>query len=234
MPAVDAMAGVGQSGFHGDDVLEHTLAALDLVAARPKPHLEAPLELVLRLAVLTHDIGKPGTAAAEGDRVTFLGHPELGAQIAAEMLHGLRFSNEVTDATARLVQLHMRPIGYDPEAWSDGAIRRLVRDSAHLLPALIELTRVDMGASDYPAEEAEAKLGDLERRIAGIDADAVRRARPPLTGHQLMEHYARPAGAWIGQVHEALLEAVMDGEIPTSDGEAAAWRYLESHPELLT
>jgi poly(A) polymerase len=233
MPEVEDMGGVEQTGFHNLDVLAHTLSALDMVAERPLPHLPPADELVLRLGVLTHDIGKPSTRAEDGERVTFLGHPDVGARLAIQMLRSLRFSNEVIEGAAQLVRLHMRPIGYDPGGWSDGAVRRLVRDSGELLPALLELTRVDMKASEYPVAEAEAKLGDLRRRIVEVDAEAVRRARPPLSGRQLMERYGREPGPWIGTVHEALLEAVMDGDIPTTDGEGEAWRYLDAHPELL-
>ena len=178
MPEVEAMAGVEQSGFHNLDVFGHTLAALDAVAQRPQPHLEPKDETVLRLGVLLHDCGKPATAVPDGDRITFLRHPEVGAQLAAEMLKRLRFSNDEIDAVTRLILLHMRPIQYDPETWSDGAVRRLVRDSGEVLPALVELARADMEASAYPADEAARKLGDLERRIAAVDVDAVRRAAP--------------------------------------------------------
>jgi poly(A) polymerase len=232
MPEVAVMAGVEQSGFHHLDVLEHTLAALDAVAQRPKPHLEPSHELVLRLAVLLHDSGKPATAARDGDRITFLGHPEAGAEAAAALLRRLRFSNDEVDATTRLILLHMRPIQYDPATWSDGAVRRLVRDSGDVLPALVELARVDMSASEYPADEAARKVGDLERRIADLDVEAVRKVTPPLDGNQLMERLDRRPGPWIARVQRALLEAVLDGAIPAGD-EERAWAYLDRHPELL-
>ncbi|MGB2940366.1 MAG: HDIG domain-containing metalloprotein [Candidatus Dormiibacterota bacterium] len=232
LPEVEALAGVVQDGFHPDDVLNHTAAALEAVAARPQPHMPADDELVLRLAVLTHDIGKPATAARTADRVTFLGHPDVGAGIARAMLQRLRFSNAIADRVTRLVMLHMRPISYLPEEWTDGAVRRLVRDSADVLPGLIELARADMQASAYPESEAKRKLGDLERRIAELDVEAVQAARPPIDGEALMARYGRPPGPWIRRVQDALLEALIDGELRAAD-ETAAWAYLEAHPELL-
>jgi len=232
MPEVEAMAGVEQSGFHNLDVLDHTLAALDAVAGRPNPELEPREELVLRLGVLLHDCGKPATAAFDGQRITFLGHPEVGAQAAAGMLRRLRFSNDELAAATRLVSLHMRPIQYDPETWSDGAVRRLVRDSGEVLQPLLQLARADMAASDYPPEQASRKLDDLDRRVAALDVDAVRRVSAPLDGNQLMERFGRPPGAWISRVQDALLEAVLEGEIAPDD-QAAAWAYLDSHPDLL-
>ncbi|HXA41926.1 MAG TPA: HDIG domain-containing protein [Candidatus Solibacter sp.] len=232
MPEVEAMAGVEQSGFHNLDVLDHSLAALDATAARLRPPLEPEVELALRLGVLLHDCGKPATAARDGERITFLGHPDVGARTAASMMRRLRFSNEEIAAVSSLISLHMRPIQYDPDTWSDGAVRRLVRDAADGLRPLLELARADMAASDYPPEEAGRKLGDLERRVDGLDVDAVRRVRPPLNGNQLMARFARPPGAWISRLQDALLEAVLDGDVTEGD-EAAAWNFVEAHPELL-
>jgi poly(A) polymerase len=232
MPEVEAMAGVEQSGFHNLDVLDHSLAALDAVAARPHPELPPSEELLLRLGVLLHDCGKPATAARDGERITFLGHPDTGASAAARMLRRLRFSNDEIAAVSRLVVLHMRPIQYDPKTWSDGAVRRLVRDSGDVLRPLLELARADMAASDYPPEEASRKLDDLDRRVAALDVDAVRGVGPPLDGNRLMGHFGRPPGPWISRLQEALLEAVLEGEIAPDD-EAAAWAYLDRHPDLV-
>jgi poly(A) polymerase len=232
MPEVEAMAEVQQSGFHNLDVLDHTLAALDAAARRPHQEQGRQEELLLRLGILLHDCGKPEVAARDGERITFLGHPDAGAKAATQMLRRLRFSNDEVAAVTRLVSLHMRPIQYDPETWSDGAVRRLVRDSGELLEPLLELARADMAASDYPPEEASRKLDDLDRRVAALDVDAVRGLGAPLDGNQLMERFDRPPGPWISRVQDALVEAVLEGEIATGD-EDAAWAYLESHSDLL-
>jgi poly(A) polymerase len=232
MPEVQAMAGVEQSGFHNLDVLDHSLAALDAVARRQSQQLEPRLELVLRLGVLLHDCGKPATAARDGERITFLGHPDVGVQAATRMLRRLRFSNDEIAAVNRLVALHMRPIQYDPQTWSDGAVRRLVRDSGEVLQLLLALSRADMAASDYPPEDASRKLDDLDRRVAALDVDAVRRVSAPLNGHQLMERFGRPPGPWISRIQDALLDAVLEGEISAGDKDQA-WAYIDGHPDLL-
>jgi poly(A) polymerase len=224
------MHGVEQTGFHHLDVLQHTLAALDAVAARAEPHLPPALELRLRLAMLFHDAGKPATAERDGDRVTFLGHPELGADLAVAALRRLRFSNEEVDDVALLVAMHMRPIQYSAD-WSDGAIRRLVRDAGELLPALLGVAGGDMAASEYPAAEAQRKMAELRRRVGEVGADVSHGARSPLDGHQLMEHFGQPPGPWIARVQEAMVEAILDGALPPHDREAA-WAYLGRHPEL--
>lgn len=230
LPEVTAMAGVEQTGFHHLDVLEHTLTALDSVAHRPRPHLDPARELRLRLGMLFHDAGKPGTAVREGDRLTFYGHPDVGAQVATVAMRRLRFSNDDIDAVSRLVALHMRPIQYQPE-WKDGAVRRLVRDGGEVLPALLDLADGDMAASEYPAEAAAAKMGDLRRRVAEVGAEVSDLARSPLDGHVLMQRYGRPAGPWISVIQDALLGAILDGDLAPGD-EAGAWGYIEHHPEL--
>ena len=231
LPEVAAMAGVEQTGFHHLDVLQHSLLALDSVAARPHPHLAPALELRLRLGMLFHDSGKPATAERDADRVTFLGHPEIGAETAVAALHRLRFSNDEVDDVARLVAMHMRPIQYLPD-WTDGAVRRLVRDSGDLVPALLDLADGDMAASEYPPEEAAAKMGELRRRVADVGAEVSDAARSPLDGHVLMAHYERPPGPWLSTLQHALVEAIIDGALPAGDQDAA-WAYLEGHPEIV-
>jgi tRNA nucleotidyltransferase/poly(A) polymerase len=230
LPEVTAMAAVEQTGFHHLDVLQHTLEALDSVAQRPRPHLDPAQELRLRLGMLFHDAGKPATAIREGDRLTFYGHPDVGAAAAASAMRRLRFSNDDIESVRRLVAMHMRPIQYVPD-WKDGAVRRLVRDGGELLPALLDLADGDMAASEYPQEEADAKMSDLRRRVAEVSVEVSQGARSPLGGHALMERYGRPAGSWISTIQDTLLEAILDGELAPGDV-AGAWQYIDDHPEL--
>jgi putative nucleotidyltransferase with HDIG domain len=232
LPEVEAMAGVEQTGFHDRDVLQHTLDALE--ATRPSPEVSGKELLIARLGVLFHDAGKPATAVREADgRTTFIGHPEVGAELAWEALRRLRFSNDIVDGAVQLVEMHMRPIQYDPAQWSDAAVRRLVRDGGERLPALLEVARVDMAASSYPESEAARKLGDLTRRIQAVGGAAVRDAGPPLSGDALMERFGRSPGPWVGELQRALLDAVIEGELPPGRGhEAEALAWLDRHPEL--
>jgi len=92
------------------------------------------------------------------------------------------------------------------------------------------VARADTGASAYPDVEA---IDELERRAAELDAGSqVSRLRPPLGGHELMERAGRGPGPWVGAVQRALLDAILDGEIPADDA-AAARGWLDAHPELL-
>ena len=115
LPEVAACKGVAQTGFHTHDVYGHTLLTVERV----------PADLVLRLAALFHDVGKPSTAAADG---AFPGHELVGAELARSALERLRFSQKEIELVVELIRLHLRPVYYRSE-WTDGAVRRLARDA---------------------------------------------------------------------------------------------------------
>jgi len=219
LPQLEAGKGMQQGGWHSHDVFGHGLLAASLTRADP----------IVRLAGLLHDVGKPATHEMRDGKITFLGHQEVGAAMAADALKRLRFSGEVIDGVTRLVRLHMRPIQYDPDVWEDRAVRRLVRDAGPQLDRLLDLARADMRASRYPEV---AKIDHLDARIQRLDARAINAIRSPLTGEALMAGTGRPAGSWIKRAKSALEEAIVDGTL-TPDP-AAAWEYLKAHPDLLS
>ena len=116
---------------HHKDVYEHSLTVLDqAIELEQERHPGAEPDLVLRLAALLHDIGKPATRRIEpGGAVTFHHHDVVGAKLAAKRLRALRFDNDTIDAVARLIELHLRFFGYTEGAWTDSAVRRYVRDA---------------------------------------------------------------------------------------------------------
>lgn len=218
LPQLEAGKGVEQGGWHSHDVFGHSLRAAQL----------APPDLITRVAALLHDVGKPATRDVKDGKITFIGHPEIGATMAQQALRRLRFSGEEIEAVDRLVRLHMRPIQYDPQAWEDKAVRRLVRDAGPHLPALLALARADMQASHYPQVE---KIDHLAERIRRLDAAQINAITSPLSGDELMARYGRGPGPWIKRVKAALEDAIVDGILAADT--AAAWRYLDEHPELL-
>lgn len=225
LPEVAAMDGVPQSGYHVYDVLEHTLVALDL----------APPDLVTRLAVLFHDVGKPPTHALAADgRHTFHDHPAVGAAMTEAILGRLRFPHEEIRDVVRLVALHLRPIQYRPESFSDAAVRRLIREAGPLRDRLLEVARADTRASAYPDTVA---IEELAERMARLDTEGrVSRRLLPLSGHDIMRLVGRGPGPWVGRVQRALDEAVLEGAVAATDREGAErWlrQRLASDPTLL-
>ena len=213
LPEIAACKGVAQSGYHTHDVFGHTL----LTVARTAP------DLLLRVAALFHDSGKPQTAKGDG---TFLGHEEVGAEIARAALERLRFAQREIDVVTRLIRLHLRPVYYSPE-WSDGAVRRLARDAGPELDRLMALARADIGASAYPDPE---KLDELQSRLDSVRAETPSRLEPTITGEEIMRVRRIAPGPEVGRLKQKLEELVIDGEIPPE--RAALIDYLSTHPDL--
>ena len=213
LPEVFACHGVEQGGWHTFDVFGHTLATVE--------HTEP--DLVLRLAALLHDVGKPVTATPDG---AFHGHDEVGAGMAREALTRLRFSNAEVDRVARLVRLHLRPVFYGSE-WTDAGVRRLVRDAGQLIWPLLALARADIAASAYPHGE---KIDELEARVRGVLAETPNRMRVPVTGRDIMEARGIPPGPEVGRLKARLEELVLEGALPP-DREALL-EHLKRTPDL--
>lgn len=222
LPEVEAMIGVEQSGWHCYDVYDHTLHALDRTPTD---------DLVTRLAVLLHDVGKPPThAVAEDGRHTFHDHPQVGADMATDILTRLRFSGDEIHDVATLVRLHLRPIQYQHDTHGDAAVRRLIRAAGPLRARMLDVARADTLASSYPGT---AGIDELEERMERLDrGGAVSRRTPPLDGVTIMRLARRPPGPWVGRVLRALEDAMLEGEFPPGDA-GAAEDWLRAHPELL-
>ncbi len=213
LPELTACHGVPQGGWHTHDVFGHTLGTVGGTAP----------DLVLRLAALFHDVGKPATAAADG---SFLGHDELGALMAAAALERLRFSGAEAERVARLVRLHLRPVFYE-SGWSDGAVRRLARAAGPELEALLALARADMAASAYPHAE---KLDELERRLHGVLAETPSRMRLTVAGEDVMRARGIGPGPEVGRLLGRLEELVLDGAVAPQ--RETILDYLDAHPEI--
>ena len=213
LPEIEACKGVPQSGYHTHDVFGHTLLA---VAATPP-------DLLLRVAALFHDSGKPATARGDG---TFLGHEEVGARIAKEALERLRFAQKEIDVVVGLVRLHLRPVFYRSD-WTEGAVRRLARDAGPLLDRLMALARADIAASAYPEPE---KLDELQARLDAVRAEHPSRLRPLISGEDIMRLRGIGPGPEVGRIKQKLEELVIDGEIPPEP--EAVINYLATHPQL--
>ena len=96
-----------------------------------------PPDLVLRLAALMHDIGKPKTRRFEpGGKVSFHHHDAVGAKMTRKRLKALRFDHHVVEQVSDLVDLHLRFHGYVDEPWTDAAVRRYVKDAGPLYARL--------------------------------------------------------------------------------------------------
>jgi poly(A) polymerase len=216
LPELNAME-LEQDPIHRHkDVLAHTIA----VVARTSPNL------VVRLAALLHDVGKPRTRGYGPQGVTFHHHEVVGARMARERLLALRYPTEIVDDVTKLVQLHLRFHTYRM-GWTDAAVRRYARDAGHLLAELNELTRSDCTTRNAKKAAALARrMDELEARIDELRTrEELARMRPELDGREVMAYLGIPPGPLVGDALDFLLDVRLDeGEI----GKDEAFRRLRS------
>jgi poly(A) polymerase len=205
LPELPALRLESDEHHRHKDVYEHTLTVLEQAIGLEE---DGP-DLVLRLAALLHDIGKPRTRRFEKDgRVSFHHHEVVGAKMTKKRLAALKYSNEMIKDIAQLVELHLRFHGYGTGEWTDSAVRRYVRDAGPLLGRLHKLTRSDCTTRNRRKANALARAYDgLEERIAKLkeqeELDAI---RPDLDGNEIMEILGVGPGPVVGQAYRHLLE----------------------------
>jgi poly(A) polymerase len=196
---------------HHKDVYEHTLKVLEQ-AISLEERLGGP-NLVIRLAALLHDIGKPKTRELiEGGGVSFHHHEVVGARMAKERLKTLRFSNDVVSDVSSLVFLHLRFHGYGTGEWTDSAVRRYIRDAEHQLIHLHVLTRADCTTRNQRKAESLAKTYDsLEERILKLmEEEELEKIRPDLDGLEIMAILGISPSPIVGRAYQYLLDLRMD------------------------
>ena len=192
---------------HHKDVYEHSITVLEQ-AIEHEDRLGGP-NLVIRLAALLHDIGKPKTRnLIEGGGVSFHHHEVVGARLAKKRLQELRFDGHTVEDVETLIALHLRFHGYGDGEWSDSAVRRYVRDAGELLTHLHVLTRADCTTRNkVKAARLAATYDSLEARIAVLmEQEELSKIRPDLDGAQVMEILNLKPSRAVGQAMDFLME----------------------------
>ena len=219
-PELSAMYGVTQNIYHIYDVWTHTLKTLESI----------PPEwgMILRLAALLHDTGKPETRTVDDSGgVHFYRHEVVGAEIARDIMHRLRFSSSQIAKTAFLISMHLRVGEYD-EQWSDSAVRRLIRDAGDHLEDLIRLTAADKAAGN--PETSRVDLEAFRERVRRIrEKLAGQKMASPLDGREIIETLGIEPGPRVGAIKAYLESQIIEGNLLPGDKAAASDLILRKY-----
>ena len=225
LPEVPAMRLAIDEHMQHKDVYTHSLVVLEQAVSR---ETDGP-DLVLRLAALLHDIGKPDTRRREPDgRVSFHHHEVVGAKMTRRRLRELRYPKAIVDDVAQLVFLHLRFHGYGKGEWTDSAVRRYVTDAGPLLDRLHKLVRSDCTTRNRRRAAALQRSYDsLEDRVTALreqeELDAI---RPDLDGNAIMALLGLPPGPLVGKAYRHMLAVRMErGPLSLEEAEAELRRW---------
>jgi poly(A) polymerase len=214
------------------DVYEHSLQVLRNAIGL---ETDGP-DLLLRLAALLHDIGKPETKdVVAGGGVTFHHHDVAGARLARRRMRELKFPKADVQAVSLLISLHLRFYGYsdgDGAGWTDSAVRRYVTDAGDELERLHVLVRSDCTTRNRrKAERLRRDYDAFEERIARLRAEEdLRAVRPDLDGNAIMALLGLAPGPEVGRAWAHLKELRLErGPMPREEAEAElrAWAARE-------
>jgi poly(A) polymerase len=220
-PEIAVMAGVDQrKDFHHKDVFLHTLQVVDNIC-------EETENVWLRFAALVHDVAKPPTKKfVEDIGWTFHGHEELGARMMKRIFHRMKLPLHQLEYIQKLIRLHLRPIALAKEEVTDSAIRRLIVQADEDLEDLITLCRADI-TSKNPVK-VEKYLGNYERVMQKVrdvkERDQLRAFQSPVRGEEIMQICNLKPSRKVGEIKNAIEEAILDGKIGNNYVEAL--KYL--------
>ena len=201
LPEVMEGYGVGQNKHHIYTVYEHNLRALRYAA-------ENKLSLIVRLASLFHDVGKPRSKRGDGPDSTFYSHDVIGAKMTKEIMRKFKFPNEEIRKISLLVRYHL--FYYNVDEVTPSSVRRLIKNvGLENMDDLINVRIADRIGSGVPKAEPY-KLRHFRYMVDKVSKDPISVKMLKINGNDVMNILSIQPGPKVGLILNALFSEVLD------------------------